>query len=83
MFYLLYWYQGKKRDKLVLVSWCPDSTKVRTKFIHAASVEGLKRAIPGATFVQVFLSLDGSFLRKMFNFFGELVKKVDVAKYQS
>lgn len=43
---------GKTRDKLVLLSWCPDATKVRTKFVHASSVEGLKRAIPGATFVQ-------------------------------
>lgn len=44
----------KKRDKLVLMSWCPDEVKVRSKFIHAASVEGMKKAVPGiSAFVQV------------------------------
>ncbi|XP_032779365.2 cofilin/actin-depolymerizing factor homolog isoform X1 [Daphnia magna] len=43
----------KKRDKLVLMSWCPDEVKVRSKFIHAASVEGMKKAVPGiSAFVQ-------------------------------
>jgi hypothetical protein len=36
------------------MSWCPDDVKVRTKFIHAASVEGMKKAITGiSAFVQV------------------------------
>nr|CAH0103217.1 unnamed protein product [Daphnia galeata] len=43
----------KKRDKLVLMSWCPDDVKVRSKFIHAASVEGMKKALTGiSAFVQ-------------------------------
>ncbi|XP_046635382.1 cofilin/actin-depolymerizing factor homolog [Daphnia pulicaria] len=43
----------KKRDKLVLMSWCPDDVKVRSKFIHAASVEGMKKAVTGiSAFVQ-------------------------------
>jgi cofilin len=38
----------------VLMSWCPDDVKVRSKFIHAASVEGMKKAITGiSAFVQV------------------------------
>jgi hypothetical protein len=46
--------KDKKRDKLVLMSWCPDDVKVRSKFIHAASVEGMKKAITGiSAFVQV------------------------------
>lgn len=36
------------------MSWCPDEAKVRSKFIHAASVEGMKKAVPGiSAFVQV------------------------------
>ena len=44
------------RDKLVLMSWCPDEVKVRSKFIHAASVEGMKKAVGGySAFVQVVM----------------------------
>ena len=36
------------------MSWCPDEVKVRSKFIHAASVEGMKKAVGGiSAFVQV------------------------------
>lgn len=36
------------------MSYCPDDAKVRVKFIHAASVEGMKKAVPGySVFIQV------------------------------
>lgn len=38
----------------MLMSWCPDEVKVRSKFIHAASVEGMKKAVGGfSAYVQV------------------------------
>lgn len=36
------------------MSYCPDEVKVREKFIHAASVEGMKKAVTGySAFIQV------------------------------
>ncbi|XP_035697368.1 cofilin-like [Branchiostoma floridae] len=43
--------EGQDRNKLILVSWCPDSVKVKAKMMHASSTDALKKKCP-ATKVQ-------------------------------
>merc|ERR1712088_738792 len=34
-----------QKDKLVLVSWCPDTAKVKKKMLYSSSFEALKKAL--------------------------------------
>jgi cofilin len=36
-----------KRSKVVFILWCPPTASVKHKLIYAATVEGLKRSLPG------------------------------------
>lgn len=45
--------QGKK-EKLFLMSWCPDDAKVKKKMLYSSSFDALKKALVGvAKYIQV------------------------------
>ena len=35
------------RSKLILISWCPDTARIKKKMIYSASFETLKKAFTG------------------------------------
>jgi cofilin len=38
---------GRPTDKLVLVSWCPDTARVKSKMVYSGSKEALKSVLVG------------------------------------
>ena len=44
MIELLFYYY---RSKLILISWCPDTARIKKKMIYSASFETLKKAFTG------------------------------------
>jgi len=45
--------EGMKRSKLVLLSWCPDTAKIKKKMLYSSSWDALKKAYDGVgKFVQ-------------------------------
>lgn len=42
---------GGRREKVVLISWCPDSCGVHAKTLHAGTLEDVRKAASGALYV--------------------------------
>ncbi|XP_035696809.1 cofilin-like [Branchiostoma floridae] len=38
--------EGQDRNKLILVSWCPDTIKIKAKMMHSSSSDALKKKCP-------------------------------------
>ena len=54
MFYLMLPYFVKSiificfyRSKLILISWCPDTARIKKKMVYSASFDSLKKAFTG------------------------------------
>merc|ERR1712204_110277 len=39
--------ESSKKQKLFLMSWCPDSAKIKKKMLYASSFETLKKSLVG------------------------------------
>jgi len=39
--------EASNRSKLILISWCPDTARIKKKMIYSASFETLKKAFTG------------------------------------
>lgn len=39
--------ESSKKQKLFLMSWCPESAKVKKKMLYSSSFEALKKALVG------------------------------------
>ena len=40
--------EKSKKEKLLLMSWCPDTAKIKKKMLYSSSFDTLKRAFVGA-----------------------------------
>merc|ERR1712045_157259 len=49
--------EASHRSRLFLVSWCPDSARIKKKMIYAASFDSLKKAFTG---VQKIIQANGA-----------------------
>ena len=46
--------EASKKEKLFLISWCPDSAKIKKKMLYASSLDNLKKSLVGVhKFIQV------------------------------
>jgi cofilin len=46
--------QASKRQKLFLMSWCPDTAKVKKKMLYSSSFDALKKSLLGVQkYIQV------------------------------
>merc|ERR1712012_985865 len=39
--------EALNRSKLILISWCPDTAKIKKKMVYSASFDSLKKAFTG------------------------------------
>ena len=42
--------ESSKKQKLFLMSWCPDSAKIKKKMLYASSFETLKKSLVSVKF---------------------------------
>lgn len=40
-------FQASKKQKLFLMSWCPDTAKVKKKMLYSSSFDALKKSLVG------------------------------------
>jgi len=40
--------EGQVKDKLLFISWCPDTAPIKSKMLYASSKDGLKKKLEGA-----------------------------------
>ena len=52
--------EASKKEKLFLISWCPDSAKIKKKMLYSSSFDALKKCLVG---VQKYIQV--SSLRKI------------------
>ncbi|KAK4872947.1 hypothetical protein RN001_014976 [Aquatica leii] len=53
--------ESSKKQKLFLISWCPETAKVKKKMLYSSSFEALKKALVGvAKFIQANEIADAS-----------------------
>jgi cofilin len=46
--------QASKKQKLFLMSWCPDTAKVKKKMLYSSSFDALKKSLVGVQkYIQV------------------------------
>jgi cofilin len=46
--------EASKKEKLFLMSWCPDSAKIKKKMLYSSSFDALKKCLVGVQkFIQV------------------------------
>lgn len=46
--------EASKKEKLFLVSWCPDSAKIKKKMLYSSSFDALKKCLVGVQkYIQV------------------------------
>merc|ERR1712024_51487 len=50
--------ESSKKQKLFLMSWCPDSAKIKKKMLYSSSFDALKKSLVG--FLIFFLVTDAS-----------------------
>lgn len=49
-------FQASKKQKLFLMSWCPDTAKVKKKMLYSSSFDALKKSLVGVQkYIQVCL----------------------------
>lgn len=46
-FYVILLLQASKKQKLFLMSWCPDTAKVKKKMLYSSSFDALKKSLVG------------------------------------
>jgi Cofilin/tropomyosin-type actin-binding protein len=47
-------FQASKKQKLFLMSWCPDTAKVKKKMLYSSSFDALKKSLVGVQkYIQV------------------------------
>lgn len=63
--------ENSNRSKLILISWCPDTARIKKKMIYSASFETLKRAFTG---VQKIIQANGEDEIQKSNVEEELIK---------
>ena len=45
---------SSKKQKLILMNWCPDSAKIKKKMLYASTFDNLKKSLVGVhKFIQV------------------------------
>merc|ERR1712228_775558 len=49
--------EALNRSKLILISWCPDTAKIKKKMVYSASFDSLKKAFTG---VQKIVQANGA-----------------------
>ena len=46
--------EASKKEKLFLISWCPDSAKIKKKMLYSSSFDALKKCLVGVQkYIQV------------------------------
>ena len=46
--------ESSKKQKLILMNWCPDSAKIKKKMLYASTFDNLKKSLVGVhKFIQV------------------------------
>ena len=55
--------EASKKEKLFLISWCPDSAKIKKKMLYSSSFDALKKCLVG---VQKYIQVSSS-LRDVYN----------------
>ena len=51
--------EASKKEKLFLVSWCPDSAKIKKKMLYSSSFDALKKCLVGVQkYIQVSRDID-------------------------
>lgn len=45
--YCSFFFQASKKQKLFLMSWCPDTAKVKKKMLYSSSFDALKKSLVG------------------------------------
>lgn len=51
-------FQASKKQKLFLMSWCPDTAKVKKKMLYSSSFDALKKSLVGVQkYIQVCILL--------------------------
>jgi Cofilin/tropomyosin-type actin-binding protein. len=51
--------QASKKQKLFLMSWCPDTAKVKKKMLYSSSFDALKKSLVG---VQKYIQVSVAFV---------------------
>ena len=55
--------EKSKKEKLLLMSWCPDTAKIKKKMLYSSSFDALKKCLVGVQkYIQVRFSTQHSFL---------------------
>ena len=52
--------QASKKQKLFLMSWCPDTAKVKKKMLYSSSFDALKKSLVG---VQKYIQVSAVFVQ--------------------
>ena len=55
--------EASKKEKLFLISWCPDSAKIKKKMLYSSSFDALKKCLVG---VQKYIQVSSS-VRDVYN----------------
>ncbi|KAL1124289.1 hypothetical protein AAG570_002057, partial [Ranatra chinensis] len=67
--------EASKKQKLFLMSWCPDTAKVKKKMLYSSSFDALKKSLVG---VQKYIQVLFYFKRLIMDIFLWIFKKITV-----